>query len=133
MKNLSLSIRVSPELREKAVEISAGRGQKLTEFIRQAIEMSCTTTHDDVAQDIVQTDYSVVQDVVQDLTAQLSVKDEQLSTKDQQIERLQSALDQSQQLQALAEQRHENQRLKLEESQRPKPLIARLKAVFVVE
>ena len=129
MKNLSLSIRVSPELREKAVEISAGRGQKLTEFIRQAIEMSCTTTHDDVAQDIVQTDYSVVQD----LTAQLSVKDEQLSTKDQQIERLQSALDQSQQLQALAEQRHENQRLQLEESQRPKPLIARLKAVFVAE
>ena len=126
MKNLSLSIRVSPELREKAVEISAGRGQKLTEFIRQAIEMSCTTTHDDVAQDIVQTDYSVVQD----LTAQLSVKDEQLSTKDQQIERLQSALDQSQQLQALAEQRHENQRLQLEESQRPKPLMARLKAVF---
>ena len=129
MKNLSLSIRVSPELREKAVEISAGRGQKLTEFIRQAIEMSCTTTHDDVAQDIVQTDYSVVQD----LTAQLSVKDEQLSTKDQQIERLQSALDQSQQLQALAEQRHENQRLQLEESQRPKPLMARLKAVFVAE
>ena len=129
MKNLSLSIRVSPELREKAVEISAGRGQKLTEFIRQAIEMSCTTTHDDVAQGVEQTDYSVVQD----LTAQLSVKDEQLSTKDQQIERLQSALDQSQQLQALAEQRHENQRLQLEESQRPKPLIARLKAVFVVE
>ena len=129
MKNLSLSIRVSPELREKAVEISAGRGQKLTEFIRQAIEMSCTTTHDDVAQDIVQTDYSVVQD----LTAQLSVKDEQLSTKDQQIERLQSALDQSQQLQALAEQRHEHQRLQLEESRRPKPLMARLKAVFVAE
>jgi len=56
-----------------------------------------------------------------------------LSTKDQQIERLQSALDQSQQLQALAEQRHENQRLQLEESQRPKPLMARLKAVFVAE
>ena len=129
MKNLSLSIRVSPELREKAVEISAGRGQKLTEFIRQAIEMSCTTTHDDVAQGVEQTDYSVVQD----LTAQLSVKDEQLSTKDQQIERLQSALDQSQQLQALAEQRHENQRLQLEESRRPKPLMARLKAVFVAE
>jgi len=129
MKNLSLSIRVSPELREKAVEISAGRGQKLTEFIRQAIEISCTTTHDDVAQGVEQTDYSVVQD----LTAQLSVKDEQLSTKDQQIERLQSALDQSQQLQALAEQRHENQRLQLEESQRPKPLMARLKAVFVAE
>ena len=129
MKNLSLSIRVSPELREKAVEISAGRGQKLTEFIRQAIEISCTTTHDDVAQGVEQTDYSVVQD----LTAQLSVKDEQLSTKDQQIERLQSALDQSQQLQALAEQRHENQRLQLEESRRPKPLMARLKAIFVAE
>ena len=129
MKNLSLSIRVSPELREKAIEISAGRGQKLTEFIRQAIETSCTTTHDNVAQGVEQTDYSVVQD----LTAQLSVKDEQLSTKDQQIERLQSALDQSQQLQALAEQRHENQRLQLEESRRPKPLMARLKAVFVAE
>ena len=67
------------------------------------------------------------------LEKQLQTKDDQLATKDQQIERLQSTLDQSQQLQAFSQKTIESQRLQLEESQRPKPLMARLKAVFVAE
>ena len=65
---------------------------------------------------------------------------EQLETKDQQIEKLQQALDQEQQLNAISQRNVENlsnkiesQRLQLDEYQRPKPLIARLKAVFVAE
>ena len=64
----------------------------------------------------------------------------QLEVKDQQIEKLQKALDQEQQLNAISQRNVENlsnqiefQRLQLEESQRPKPLMARLKAVFVGE
>ena len=64
----------------------------------------------------------------------------QLEVKDQQIEKLQKALDQEQQLNAINQRNVENlsnqiesQRLQLEESQRPKPLIARLKAVFVTD
>ena len=64
----------------------------------------------------------------------------QLEVKDQQIEKLQKALDQEQQLNAISQRNIENlsnqiesQRLQLEESQRPKPLMARLKAVFVAE
>ena len=41
------------------------------------------------------------------------------------------ALDQEQQLHAITQKSLESHRLQLEESQRPKPLIARLKAVFV--
>ena len=49
------------------------------------------------------------------------------------VEFLEKALDQSQQLQAFSQKTIESQRLQLEESQRPKPLMARLKAVFVAE
>jgi len=64
----------------------------------------------------------------------------QLEVKDQQIEKLQKALDQEQQLSAISQRNVENlsnqiesQRLQREESQRPKPLMTRLKAVFVAE
>ena len=62
---------------------------------------------------------------------------EQIGVKDHQIEKLQQALDQEQQLNAIGQRNVENlskqiedQRLQIEESQRPKPLLARLKAVF---
>ena len=55
---------------------------------------------------------------------------EQLATKDQQIERLQSALDQSQQLQALAESRHQAEHQQLAEI-KGRSFLQRLKAVLV--
>jgi len=54
------------------------------------------------------------------LAEQLQEANNQIKTKDQQIEKLQQALDQQQQLQ-------------LEEAKRPQPLLARLKAVFAPE
>ena len=62
-----------------------------------------------------------------------NVLQRQIETKDQQIERLQQALDQSQQLQAISQKTIESKQLKIDEYQRPKPLITRLKAVFVGE
>ena len=56
------------------------------------------------------------------------------------VQFLEQALDQEQQLNAIGQRnveglsnQIESQRLQLEEYQRPKPLIARLKAVFVTE
>ena len=56
------------------------------------------------------------------------------------VQFLEQALDQEQQLNAIGQRNVENlsnqiesQRLQLDESQRPKPLMARLKAVFVAE
>ena len=49
------------------------------------------------------------------------------------LESAHKALDQEQQLHAVSQKTIESQRLKLDESQRPKPLMARLKAVFVAE
>ena len=65
------------------------------------------------------------------LVRHLDSLEDQLRTKEQQIEKLQQTLDQEQQLHAVSQKSIESQRLKLEEYQRPKPLIARLKAVFV--
>ena len=52
---------------------------------------------------------------------------DQLVTKDQQIERLQSTLDQSQQLHAMSEKRHESELAKIE----GRSFLQRLKAVLV--
>ena len=52
---------------------------------------------------------------------------DQLTTRDQQIEKLQSALDQSQQLHALSEKRHESKLAQIEE----RLFLQRLKAVLV--
>ena len=67
------------------------------------------------------------------LVRHLDSLEDQLRTKDQQIEKLQQTLDQEQQLHAVSQKTMESQRLQLEESQRPKPLMARLKAIFVGE
>ena len=56
----------------------------------------------------------------------------QMETRDQQIERLQSALDQSQQLQALAESRHQAEHQQLAEM-RSRSVLQRLRAVFVAD
>jgi len=58
--------------------------------------------------------------------------DDQLATKDQQIEHLQSALDQSQQLQALAESRHQAEHQLLAEM-RSRSVLQRLRAIFVAD
>ena len=71
-------------------------------------------------------------DIIRTLTANLDRMAEQLATKDQQIERLQSALDQSQQLQALAESRHQAEQQQLAEM-RSRSVLQRLRAVFVAD
>ena len=69
-------------------------------------------------------------DTVMSLTRQNGQLIKQLESKDQQIEKLQQALDQQQQLHAVSQNTVEAQRLQLEEAKRPQPLLARLKAVF---
>ena len=67
------------------------------------------------------------------LAEQLQEANNQIKTKDTQIEKLQPALDQQQQLHAVSQNTVEAQRLQLEEAKRPQPLLARLKAVFAPE
>ena len=67
------------------------------------------------------------------LAEQLQEANNQIKTKDTQIEKLQQALDQQQQLHAICQNTVEAQRLQLEEAKRPQPLLARLKAVFAPE
>ncbi|MDP7281078.1 MAG: helix-turn-helix domain-containing protein [Candidatus Poribacteria bacterium] len=72
-------------------------------------------------------------DTVMSLTRQNGQLIKQLESKDQQIEKLQQALDQQQQLHAVSQNTVEAQRLQIEEAKRPQPLLARLKAVFAPE
>ena len=70
-------------------------------------------------------------DTVMSLTRQNGQLIKQLESKDQQIDKLQQALDQQQQLQAASQKTVDVQRQQLEEVRRPQPLLARLRAVFI--
>ena len=70
------------------------------------------------------------QQSVEILQEQVTNQKQQINIKDEQIERLQSALDQSQQLQALAESRHQAEHQQLAQM-RSRSVLQRLRAVFV--
>ena len=65
--------------------------------------------------------------LIKNLEQQIVDQKDQLVTKDQQIERLQSALDQSQQLHAMSEKRHESELSEI----KGRSFLQRLKAVLV--
>ena len=125
MKDKSISIRISTTLHQKLMEMAQSTGLKLATYLNQTLErhtLNDNSNHENKPLNDIQW-----------------FKD-QLKTRDQQINKLQQALDQEQQLNAIGQKNVENlsnqiesQRLQLQESQRPKPLIARLKAVFVAE
>ena len=123
MKDKSISIRISTTLHQKLMKMAQSTGLKLATYLNQTLErhtLNDNSNHENKPLDDIQW-----------------FKD-QLKTRDQQINKLQQALDQEQQLNAIGQKNVENlsnqiesQRLQLEESQRPKPLMTRLKAVFV--
>ena len=125
MKDKSISIRISTTLHQKLMKMAQSTGLKLATYLNQTLErhtLNDNSNHENKPLDDIQW-----------------FKD-QLKTRDQQINKLQQALDQEQQLNAIGQKNVENlsnqiesQRLQLDESQRPKPLMARLKAVFVAE
>ena len=125
MKDKSISIRISTTLHQKLMKMAQSTGLKLATYLNQTLErhtLNDNSNHENKPLDDIQW-----------------FKD-QLKTRDQQINKLQQALDQEQQLNAIGQKNVENlsnqiesQRLRLEESQPPKPLMARLKAIFGAE
>ena len=103
MKGKILSIRIGEDLHQKAIKVSTQQGQKLSEFIRNTIDHACNTAS-----------YETSYKTEQNQSATEAIQSE-LNVKNQQIERLQSALDQSQQLQALTESRHQAEQQQLSE------------------
>ena len=122
MKSKFLSIRVDESLHQKANDTSNERGVTLADFVRQAVCDACHTSSHITKGDNLQS--------VETLQEQVTNQTQQINIKDQQIERLQSALDQSQQLQALAESRHQAEQQQLAEI-KGRSLLQRLKAVLV--
>ena len=77
--------------------------------------------------EINQTNQELNLSLIKNLEQQIVDQKDQLVTKDQQIERLQSALDQSQQLHAMSEKRHESELSEI----KGRSLLQRLKAVLM--
>ena len=106
----------------KAVEVSIQQGKKLAELVRKAIDYTCHTSLHTTESDNPQS-IEILQEQVADQNQRINVKNEQ-------IERLQSALDQSPQLQALAENRYRAEHQQLAEI-KGRSLLQRLKVVLV--
>ena len=118
MKNSRISIKVDQEYRTSIEEKASQAGLTISAYIRYCLDNVGPKSE------------QVRPESDQDRTAILH---EQINVKDQQIENLQQALDQQQQLHAVSQNTVEAQRLQLEEAKRPQPLLARLKAVFAPE
>ena len=118
MKNPRISIKVSQEYRSLIEERASATDLTISAYIRHCIDkvgLESDPTHQQSDQVRLESDVSP------------TLLAEQLGTKDQQIEKLQSALDQSQQLHALSEKRHESKLAEI----KGRSLLQRLKAVLV--
>jgi len=114
VKTKTITIRVNESLYQDFVDMAESEGTNLSGLARQAIENICHQTSSERHQN--DTEWYK----------------RQMETRDKQIERLQSALDQSQQLQALAESRHQAEQQQLAEM-RSRSVLQRLRAVFVAD
>ena len=123
MASKRFTITFDKTLHQKVSEYAGRNNITVAEAIRQASTQLVTPV----------TQSSTQSSPPEHLVRHLDSLEDQLRTKDQQIEKLQQTLDQEQQLHAVSQKTMESQRLQLEESQRPKPLMARLKAIFVGE
>ena len=121
MASKRFTITFDKTLHQKVSEYADRNNITVAEAIRQASTQLVTPI----------TQSSTQSSPPEHLVRHLDSLEDQLQTKDQQIEKLQQTLDQEQQLHAVSQKTMESQRLQLEESKRPKPLMARLKAVFV--
>ena len=129
MKNQRITIMVGSEFRDQIEEKAKSAKQSISAYVRQCLEFY--ELHSEKPPN--NSDVSPNEDPTfpyKILTDQIEGQKEQLATKDQQIERLQSALDQSQQLQALTENRYQAEHQQLTEI-KGRSLLQRLKAVLV--
>jgi len=126
MKNQRIAIMVGSEFRDQIEEKAKSAKQSISAYVRQCLEFyelysEKPPNNSDVSPNRDPTfSYKI-------LTDQIEGQKEQLAMKDQQIEKLQSALDQSQQLHAMSEKRHESELAKIE----GRGFLQRLKAALI--
>ena len=116
MKNSRISIKVDQEYRTSIEEKASQAGLTISAYIRYCLDNAGPKSE------------QVRPESDQDRTAILH---EQINVKDQQIEKLQQALDQQQQLHAVSQNTVETQRLQLEDMRRNRSISARIRDVFV--
>ena len=118
MKNPRISIKVSQEYRSLIEERASVADLTISAYIRYCLDKIGLESDSTGPQS---------DQVRPGADASPTLLAEQLTTKDQQIERLQSALDQSQQLHAMSEKRHESELDQI----KGRSFLQRLKAVLV--
>ena len=91
------------------------------------VDLDESPLNQEVNPEVNQTNQELNLSLIKNLEQQIADQKDQLATKDQQIEKLQSALDQSQQLHAMSEKRHESELDQI----KGRSFLQRLKAVLV--
>ena len=116
-KSKSFAVRCNEELYNKVNQAATEADISITEYVRRVVDKSVSNPNQEISESSTN-EYA------------LNILAEQMQAKDQQIEKLQQALDQEQQLHAVSQKTIESQLSQIESHQQPRPLLARLKSVF---
>ena len=109
MKAKTITIRVHQDLYQKFFDMAESEAVTLSELARKAVDDICHQTSSERHQTSSELNYQ----------EEIKWFKSQLENRDEQIERLQKALDQEQQLHAISQNTIEAQRLQIEEKTRP--------------
>ena len=133
MKNKTVSIRIDDQLHQQASQLAKEQSITLTEFLRRAVECACIQPDDDVNAE----EFNPYSDAFKKEVAWYREQLDQVAQERQQWSeeriRNQSILLANEAIIKSLTDLVESHRLQLAEAKRPRPILARLKAVFVTD
>ena len=133
MKNKTVSIRIDDQLHQQASQLAQEQNVTLTEFLRKAVECACIQPDDDVNAE----GFNPYSDAFKKEVAWYREQLDQVAQERQQWSeeriRNQSILLANEAIIKSLTDLVESHRLQLAEAKRPRPILARLKAVFVTD
>ena len=117
-KSKSFAVRCNEELYNKLNQAATEANISITEYVRRVVDKSVSKPDQEIPESSTN-EYA------------LNILAEQLQAKDQQIDKLQQALDQEQQLHAVSQKTIESKQFQIEDMRHNRSILARIREVFM--
>ena len=117
-KSKSFMVHYNKTLYDKVNDTMTEANISITEYVRRVVDKSVSKPDQEIPESSTN-EYA------------LNILAEQLQAKDQQIDKLQQALDQEQQLHAASQKTIESKQLQIEDMSRNRSILARIREVFI--
>ena len=117
-KSKSFTVHYNKTLYDKVNDTMTEANISITEYVRRVVDKSVSKPDQEISESSTN-EYA------------LNILAEQLQAKDQQIEKLQQALDQEQQLHAVSQKTIESKQFQIEDMSRNRSILARIREVFI--